>query len=463
MKKSFKTIYTSFLLVLFCSFQLCENNLFSQSISADEAVRLALSNNYQMLIQQKQTEIAQKNNKWSEAGLFPTVELTATFGSSIVDNTNNPLTFTPGLVANRQTAPTMAANWNIFSGFSVLINKQRLELLEQQTKGNGLLILENTIQDVLLAYYDALLQKERLNAFRETLNFSKKQVKLEESKSSYGQSGKLSLFQFQNQFYRDSLNVIQQEMMYANAMRNLLLIINEDSEKIENSIFPSLTDSLQIQMEAFDKNELINHILESNQSLKNQVINIALQEKSTQLQKAFLYPTIGAQFGASPNFGRFRLLGDDIVAPPGFPDISEGLRTQQVTYFANINFRYSLFNNWKDKRAVEVAKIQEEIAKYNYEDTKKQVISNATQLYDLFELRNRLLNVANQNVKYAELAYEVAQERFRFGSINSVELGQLQTNYINAKLDLLNTQFQRIESYLQLMVLTGKFQLDYSE
>ncbi|MGY8926605.1 MAG: TolC family protein, partial [Flavobacteriales bacterium] len=102
-------------------------------LTAKEAVFIALENNYQIEIANKQLLISEKNNKWSEAGLFPTVTLSAVNGNTIQDNTNNPFTFIPGIILSQSIAPSIGLNWNLFSGFAVRISKQRLEQLEEQS------------------------------------------------------------------------------------------------------------------------------------------------------------------------------------------------------------------------------------------------------------------------------------------------------------------------------------------
>ena len=154
-----------------------------------------------MQIASKQLEIAEKNNKWSEAGLFPTVDLAATLGNSIIDNTNNPFTFTPGILASRQINPSINANWNLFAGLAVKMSKQRLEQLEDQSHGNAMILIENTASDVLKAYYNTLIQEMRLELLSEVYQLSKKQVAYEEIKKEYGQTNSLALMQLNNQLF----------------------------------------------------------------------------------------------------------------------------------------------------------------------------------------------------------------------------------------------------------------------
>ena len=124
-----------------------------KTLTASQAVFTALENNYQIQIAEKQHAINEKKNTWSEAGLFPTVTLNVGQNNTIQDNTNNPFTFTPGVFLNQSFSPSLALDWNIFSGFRVRMSKQQLEQLEQQTASNAMAIIETTIQDVLKAYY----------------------------------------------------------------------------------------------------------------------------------------------------------------------------------------------------------------------------------------------------------------------------------------------------------------------
>lgn len=425
-----------------------------QKLSAEGAVIIALENNFQMQIASKQLEIAEKNNKWSEAGLFPTVDLAATFGNSIIDNTNNPFTFTPGILASRQINPSINANWNLFAGLAVKMSKQRLEQLEDQSRGNTMILIENTASDVLKAYYNALVQEMRLELLSEVYDLSKQQVAYEEVKKEYGQTNSLALMQLNNQLFTDSINVIQQRINFENASRNLLLLMNVETESIVNNRFPVLTDSLTKLLNPFGKDELLEEMRSNNQNLKNQLINQELTKTGTQLQRSFLYPVISLQLGAAPSFGSFRSISGSV---------NLSAETQQVNYFGNISVRYNLFNNWKNQRAVEVSKIQEEIAALSSQDFEQQLTNSALNLYGIWEVRNQLVNLSQLNATYARQAFEIGKDRYALGSINSLELTTLQNNYLNAAMSYYDNLYQRIDVYLELFKLSGRLQLEYTK
>jgi outer membrane protein TolC len=434
--------------LVFCCFALLLQAQ-GKTLSAEEAVKVALSNNFNIQVAEKQLTIAEMNNKWSEAGMFPTVSLTAAFNNGIQDNTNNPFTFTPGIIMSQGFTPALAANWNMFSGFSVWITKERLEQLEAQSKGNSMLIIENTIQDVLKAYYIAVLHQERLKVLGLVQENSSKRLKYYELKEKYSKSSSLELLQFKNQFLTDSTNTLLQELTYRNAMRNLMLLMNEGEQSTFMQSLPMLTDKLEVKLNDLDEVNMQKELLANNQNLKNQYITLELQKTMVELQRSFLYPTVGFQAVVSPSFNNLRNLQD--------PNMQ--FETQVLNYSANFNLRYNVFNNWKTKRALEVAKIQEEIASLNVQSMEQTMKSNLSSLLELYRLRSQLVSLSEENKVYAEKLWEMTQKRFEMGLINSIELATIQNTYQNTLIQHYENLYNRMETYLELYKLTGKLGL----
>ena len=188
-------IFTVFIVIgVICSM----STSYSQhQLSAKEAVFIALENNYQIQIAEKQKEISAKNNKWSEAGLFPTVTLSVANNNGVQDNTNNPFTFNPGIFLSQSIAPALNLNWNLFSGFAVKISKERLEQLEQQSGSNSIAVIEATTQDVLKAYYTVDLQLVRKELFASVLEISRNRMKYYELKEKYSTSSSFGIITIQ--------------------------------------------------------------------------------------------------------------------------------------------------------------------------------------------------------------------------------------------------------------------------
>lgn len=421
-----------------------------KELSASQAVFTALENNYQILISEKQVEIADKNNKWSEAGLFPTVSLSVAQQNVIQDNTNNPFTFTPGIILNQSLAPTLSANWNIFSGFKVKISKQRLEQLEAQSANNAIAIIESTIQDVLKTYYNAQLQKDRLNLFKEIMELSRKRYKYYELKEKYSSSTSLELLQFRNQYLTDSTNFLLQKISFDNSIRNLRLMMNDSTQMDQQWV---LTDKIDVAIGIVDFENAQEEMLANNQNLKNQYLSLELQKTNTSLQRSFLYPTLDLQLGVNPSWANIREIKNN----------SFEQSTKSLMYYGNFNLRYTIFNNWKNKRAVEVSKIQEEIADLNIESMKSTLSNNLQNLIETYQVRSQLANISEENLVYAKKAFELAEKRFELGSMNSIDLANFQNSYQNTMIQHYQNLYNKLDTYLEIYKMTGKISLEYSK
>lgn len=440
-----KQITTSlFFLACFASFGQIE-------LSATDAVVIALENNYQILIADKQQEISEINNKWSEAGAFPTVDLSISQNNTIQDNTNNPFTFTPGIILSQGINPSVNVNYNIFTGFAVKMSKQRLEQLEEQSANNAMTVIESTIQDVLKAYFTAQVQKERLSLFQTILDQSRSRKEYYELKDKYSATNSLELLQFENQYLTDSTNYLVQKISLDNAYRNLQLIMNDgDSTGRKEYV---LTDQLVAEIPPISFDEAYAEMLSNNSNLKGQYIGLELQKTATELQKSFLYPTLSFQMGVQPGWSKLRDLND-----PSFT-----ITTQNLSYYGNFNLRYTLFNNFKNKRAVEVSRIQEEIAELNIESITQTLENTLRNLVELYDARNQLVSISQQNLDYATRAYEMAEKRFKTGALNSIDLMTFQSNYESTMIQHYENLFNRLDTYLEIHKLTGKLGLTYSK
>ena len=435
-----------FFLVLMCSIK-----GISQELTLTQAIGIALQNNYDVQISNKQQEIIDLNNTWYEAGILPSVALQAVNNNVIIDNTNNPFTFTPGILSNQGITPSFSMDWNIFTGLAIRINKKRFEQLSQQSKGNITVVLESLVSDVTKAYYAAKLQEERKVLFQNILSSSREKRNLMAIKEKYAKANSLELLQFNNTYLNDSINLVLQESSYANAMKNLLLIMNDLDKNWEDY---TLTTTLFSELELLDQAKLVSELKNNNSNLKTQQIAIQLQQSATELQKSFLYPTLSLQLGASPNWGWFRQL-----------DVPNGMsaETQSVQYYANLNLRYTLFNNFKTKRAIHTSKIQEEIEVLSYDKMYQNIVQQLNVLFDDYKVRAQLVAISEKNIDYAEKARNLANDRFKLGLINSVDLTLFENNYLTAQFQHQENLYNRMISYTEIMKIAGKFSLSPSQ
>ena len=174
-----RTIYFYILLLLSV---FCNNAFAQQNLSLSEAIELGLKNNYQIEIAQRNVEIAQNNNVWKATGRFPTVNFSLS-NENTFSGQNNPAGFlrefnslSGGLAGN------VNASYTIFDGYTYRINKNRLATLEAQSLGNVQVAIENTVQTIILAYYNVSIQIQNIATIQELLELSRDRIEYQEVK-----------------------------------------------------------------------------------------------------------------------------------------------------------------------------------------------------------------------------------------------------------------------------------------
>jgi len=435
-------------LTLCTSYGFTQDNIVLDTLSAKNAVFIALEKNYAVQISKAQSAINVKNNTWSEAGLYPTIALNVGVNTNIQDNSNNPFTFTPGVILSTSLSPNLSLNMNLFSGMAVRISKNRLDQLEQQSNGNALLVIESTILDVLKSYYSAVVQRDRLLVLEVLKKNALDRFKYYDRKQDIGTGSSLEELQFKNLYYSDSINALVQKTSYENSLRNLYLLMNA-TLTIES--LPYLSDSLSINFPLINYQEALAELPNSNQELKNQYIALELQRTNTAFQKSFLYPTLSLQGGFTPSKSWFRDLND--------PSLQ--INTEVLLYNAGLNLRYNLFNNWKNKRAVETSKIQESISQMTYDRIRKSIETTLSSLINSYKGSAQIVDISSRNLNYAKKAWELAETRFNLGTLNSVDLVNFKNSYQNQTLQHFEFIYTKISTYLELYKLSGKLRLDY--
>ena len=107
-------------------------------------------------------------------------------------------------------------------------------------------------------------------------------------------------------------------------------------------------------------------------------------------------------------------------------------------YNGGLNLRYNLFNNWKNKRAIEASKIQESISALSYDNMKKSIENSLATLIDTYKGNTELVALAELNLDYAIQAWTLAEKRFNLGTLSSIELVTFKNTFENQSLQYLD-------------------------
>lgn len=427
----------TFITLFLSSIAIAQDNL-----SLKDAIEMGLKSNYQIQIAGKNIEIAERNNNWLEAGALPSLNANATQGFNWSEN-NNPASFIQG--TSKSTSLTYGAdlNWVLFNGFKVKIGKDKLQYLQEQSEGNAAVVVENTIQSIILGYYNALLQQEKLNAIGKLVQVSADRLKYVTTKKDLGTASTFDLLQVKNALLTDSTNYLMQELAFNNALRNLNMLMAIDVEKKF-----VLSDKLEHTQQMISQDGLKNRMLSNNQTLKNQYINQNILKKDKGLMRANLFPVLSFNSGANKTISGFEGTGI------GGQNINTS-GNESFAYYANFTLTFNLFNGHKTHRAFNNLRIQEEIASLTSSEMELTLTNELISIVELYKARTAILNLTNESLSTAELNLQIAQDKFQSGSITSFEFRDIQNSYLNTVVTQLEAVYNAISTNTDIVRLTG--------
>jgi len=243
--------YILIVMILFFGIITVNKVVAQQELSLETAVIKGLENNFQVRIFEEYYKSAQLNNTWGTVGRYPSISLGV---NSINRFDDSPSQQNPDdrseLYTNRLT-PYVNVNWILFNGFSVKMNKEKLDLLERYSAGNSVLVVENTVQSIILGYYLALLEQERLKVLAEVKDLSGDRYKYEMIRKDIGSAVTFEVLQAKNSFLSDSTNYLLQELNVRNAFLRLNLLLGEPPE-----VSFVLIDSFQTETYTYNLDDL---------------------------------------------------------------------------------------------------------------------------------------------------------------------------------------------------------------
>ncbi|MBP9932571.1 MAG: TolC family protein [Chitinophagaceae bacterium] len=427
-----------FLFLLFLpGFIIAQNN---GLLSYQQAVAIALKNNFDILIAANQAEILNKENQLGNAGFFPTLDFNAS-GNAASNTTrqefaNGQTVNRPGVISTNISAGAFLS-YTVFDGWKMFATKERLRLLAEQGELSFKLQIETVIENLTLAYYQIVRQEQLIRGIRSAMEVSEERIQLAEKKLQIGSGSKVEVLQGKLDLNAQKANLIQQQNLLREFRQNLLLLMQSDSKGPfsvdSNFVFDPLEamDDIQSRVERNNRNLL---------SLQKGISIIRQQQREIKSQQ---YPRLvinnGYAFGRNQSTAGFALFNQNIGNNLGFV------------------FTWNIFNGWNTRRQLLVADLQ--LKQKNLEvDQMKASLFTAVDIAYMRWLGDReALSLEEANILLAEQSLFIMRERMKLGLGNYLELKESQSSYEAAISRLVTARYNLKESETKLKRITGKF------
>ncbi len=422
-----------------------------EQLSLSSAVEKALNNAYSLKSANTNLAISEKNNNWGEAGKMPTIS-TSFQNSNTYNSIQNPTSFLNGAdVLGSNSTVSADLQWTLFDGGRVKSSKNRLATVVEQNKADLQVIVDNVTLQVSKNYYNVLIQEKRLMMFAELLKLSRDKITYIEAKRAYGQAIEFDLLQVRDAYLNDSIQWVLQQTNYKNAVQNLALSMGLE---VTEELSFLLGDSIRFDLKNYSFDELLEELKINNRQLNAERIKIKIAQTDIDLQKTNLLPRVilGANISEQVNVARIE------GKQPIIPNNWRGGTT--TTAGLNISLNYTIYNGGKINRAIEVSELRKNIFEFSSKDLERRLSQQLKIAFNLYENQKNVLNLSREMLSNSTRNLEIAEERFKAGTLNYFDFRTIQINYfrtVNTVQDaFLNAKNTELDMLLQSGLLLKK-------
>lgn len=432
MKKKLK------LLLLSCLINIIAFAQTTTRLTLEEAIQIALEKNFDVVIEKNSKQIGQINNNWGTAGLWPNINLNSTAGiasNNLEQQLANGTTIKRNGAVLRNINAGFAVSWRVFDGMRMFATKKRLEELELLGELSFRRQLNATVFDVIAAYYQIVQLNQQKKALQETILFFEERKQIAESRFTIGTAPKTDLLQAQvdlNQ-QKGNLLVIENNIRVAKSNFNFILARTpETAFDVQEAITTDATvnfASLQ-QKAQTDNYDLL--MAQSN-------LSVLVQQKREVISQRLPSVTLNGNFNLaqSRNDAGFTLFNRNL-GPNG-----------------NIGVAIPIFQGGNIKRQEKVADINIKNQQVVIDRLKNQVNTSLVNAYYNFQNAVNLVDLEKSTLLLIQENNVIATERFRKLAITSIELRQVQIDYINGQTRYINALYMAKLAEAEMKLLAG--------
>ena len=319
-------------------------------------------------------------------------------------------------------------------------NKRKMELKEIEFEYENAEIshaLErlNTEKQITNQFYSVYMDQNNLLISREELKNAQQSYDIIKNKVDADLAARDELFQAE-------LNLSTAR----STVENRQVGLESSKDQLKQSLGISLDEDIitfaEIHIEAVEvnMNKAIEHGLESRLELRQREIDRDLLGFAMVRTKAMneFKGDVALSFG---------LLGDNENLGNIYDNPTQNPRVA-------ISFSIPIFD-WGEKKArIRAQRTAQKISELDYQEKKVDITLNIRQVCRNLENLYTQIKIADQNVKNAQLTYDLNLERYRNGDLTGMEISQFQTQLSNKKITYSQSQINYKIELLNLKILS---------
>ncbi len=413
-------------------------NGWSQSVlTPDQAVRIAIENNYGIQMAERDIQVAANNATKTALGYQPTINAT---GGPSLNLGSSKQQFGNGGENKVSNAFSYRANASVDANY-VIYDEARATSLEQLREVLNLsnLQLRQTIEinvlQIISLYYEIAKLTSNLNVLAQTIDLSNDRLQRVQYQFDYGQGIGLDVLNARVDVQRDSINYFNTLQLLENTKRDLNVLLASDL----NADF-QVDTTVNYSDIQFDS--LLNDAMAQNIDLLLLAKNYDITAYDLKVIESERKPRISAN-------GSYTFSFQD--NPPG------AFTTFSTSRGLNLgaNLSWNIFDGGLRKVREQNTQIALETQRLQQDQVELQLRRDLTNAWEAYQTSLFILKSEEVNLETSHANFDRTEERFNIGQVSSVEFRQAQLNLLNASVSYNNAKYDAKLIELQLQQMAG--------
>jgi len=438
-----KNSYIIILLTLSYAFAGYSQSSTDSTLKLNDAIYIAMQNNYNILIAKNNVRIADNNASILNSGYLPS--LVAGAGANYSNNNTDQTiasaegdqkTSTVGALSKSYNG-SLGINYRVFDGMNRHFNYKKLQANFNMNELQSRSIIENTLLQLIKTYYDVAKLTSQIENIKRTLVISNTRYNYVKDQYFYGIATELDLLNSEVDRNNDSVNyiVVLNNLNVAQNNLNVLLGRNMESNfTVDSTVNFSLNINKPTLMEsALNRN--VDYII----SLQNKNIsNIEVKQS-----KSGYYPYLDIN-------GKYALSQTN-------NDVGSLLYSHQTGFSAGVSLNWNLFDGGRTRTQVLNSKILLENANQLSEQSKNELERQISDAYNKYTNSIFVLRVESKNKETNQLNFSRSVDQFKLGQITSLDFRKAQVNLEESINGYNSAMYSAKIAEMELLKLAGLF------
>ncbi len=415
----------------------------SPPLTLDEAVTIALENNYDIRLVANDVAIAANNVSIGNAGMLPTVSGDVSAAAGIQNTTQTLLSGeTRALRGARSRSMAYGASlgWTIFDGLQMFTRYEQLKELKALGEANLKAAILATVYDIVSGYFDLVQQQQLINATETALELSAFRYQTADNRYQIGRASKLEVLAASVDLNTDTTSLLRQRDLY----RQTQIRLNELLARDVSTDF-SVADTIVIANDLHY--ETLSQLAKRlNPTLQAAIVNHRISQLELRRTKGERYPVVSVSSAYTRSQSSTEL---------GF-----STRSRNNGFNYGISASMDIFNGFMQRRNERNAEFAAEAAEIEVDKINKNIEAQLLAAYQTYLMNLELVRLEERNKDIAKENMDITLEKFKLGSIAPLEFREAQRNFVDASTRYSTAQYQAKLAEITLNQIAGALKVE---